>query len=157
MSYLLAAPERFAAKAADLATIASSLSAARTAAADPTVALVPAAADEVSASVAHLFARHAQAYQAAAGQAAAIHEQFTQNLTASARSYAATEVASTASLLSAQSQSPLASAALLPVDVTLGEAFVLLPLAFLLLPAAVLLALPLLFLTGHIQLFSIHL
>jgi len=64
-----------AAAAADLATIDSSLSAAHTAAAAPTFALVPAAADEVSASIAHLFSQHAEDYQALAGQAAAFHEQ----------------------------------------------------------------------------------
>ena len=45
-------------------------------AAAPTVALIPAAADEVSASIAHLFSQHAQDYQALAGQAAVFHEQF---------------------------------------------------------------------------------
>jgi PE family protein len=100
MSYVIAAPEMLAAAAGDLATIDSSLSAAHTAAAAPTVALVPAAADEVSASIAHLFSQHAEDYQAVAGQAAAFHQQFIQNLNASARSYASTEAANTLSLRS---------------------------------------------------------
>jgi hypothetical protein len=47
MSHMIAAPEMMTAAATDLATIDSSLSAAHTAAAAPTVALAPAAADEV--------------------------------------------------------------------------------------------------------------
>ena len=60
--------------------------------------MVAAAADEVSASIAHLFSRQAQDYQALAGQAAAFHEQFVQNLTASAGSYAGAEAANAALL-----------------------------------------------------------
>jgi hypothetical protein len=59
-------------------------------AATPTVAVVPAAADEVSVSIAHLFFLHAQDYQA--GQAA-FHEQFVQHLTSSAASYSSAEAA----------------------------------------------------------------
>jgi hypothetical protein len=93
MSYVLAVPEMMSSAATDLATIGSDLSAVRTAAAAHTVALVPAAADEVSAGVAHLFSQHAASFQSLAGQATAFHEQFVQNLTASAHSYAATEAA----------------------------------------------------------------
>jgi hypothetical protein len=57
MSYVIAAREMMTAAAADLATIGSDLSMAHAAAAVPTVALVPAAADEVSAGIAHLFSR----------------------------------------------------------------------------------------------------
>jgi hypothetical protein len=55
------------------------------------VAVVPAAADEVSVGIAHLFSQHAADYQAVAAQAAAFHEQFVQNLTAGASSYASAE------------------------------------------------------------------
>jgi hypothetical protein len=68
MSYVIAATEMMTAAATDLATIGSNLSAAHTAAAAPTVAVLPAAADEVSASIAHLFSAHAQNYQALAGR-----------------------------------------------------------------------------------------
>ena len=98
MSIVIAAPELIVDAATDLASIGSTVSAAHTAAATPTVAVIPAAADEVSASIAHLFSQHAQDYQALAGQAAAFGEQFVQHLTASARSYAATEAANAASL-----------------------------------------------------------
>jgi hypothetical protein len=93
MSYVIAAPETMTSAATDLATIGSNLSAAHTAAAAPTLAVLPAAADEVSASIAQLFSQHAANYQATAAQAAAFQEQFVQNLTASAGSYASTEAA----------------------------------------------------------------
>jgi hypothetical protein len=87
-----------AAAATDVAAVGSTLSAAHAAAAAPIVAVMPAAADEVSASIAHTFSRHAQDYQALAGQAAAFHEQFVQHLNASARSYATAEGANVAPL-----------------------------------------------------------
>ena len=59
MSYVIAAPEMMAATATDLATIGSNLSVAHLTAAAPTVAVTPAAADEVSASIAHLFSGYA--------------------------------------------------------------------------------------------------
>ena len=67
MSYLIAAPEIMTSTATDLATIGSNLSAAHAVAAARTVAVPPAAADEVSASIAHLFSAHAQEYQARPG------------------------------------------------------------------------------------------
>jgi len=98
MSYVIAGPEIMTAAASDLARIGSNLSAAHLAAAAPTVAVMPAAADEVSASIAHLFSAHAQDYQALAGQAAAFNDQFVQHLTAGAFSYASAE-ANSAGLL----------------------------------------------------------
>ena len=163
-----------AAAAADLVTIDSSLGAAHTAAAASTVALVPAAADEVSASIAHLFSQHAGDYQAVARQAAAFHAQFIQNLNTSTRSYASTEAANTSSLrlldvstgphvsanVGAQNQSPSQFSQLLPVTVPSGEAiavlvlgFLLLPVVFLLLPVELPLALLLLILTGQLRIF----
>jgi hypothetical protein len=144
MSYVMAAPEMLAAAAADLATIDSSLSAAHTAAATQTVALVPAAADEVSASIAHLFSQRAEGYQAVAGQAAAFHEQFIQHLNASACSYASTEAANTSSLRSLGANTPGSRAsanteALPPINVSFKELRDLLFL--LLLPFAIPLAL----------------
>jgi hypothetical protein len=98
VSYVIAAPEMMASAATDLATIGSNLGAAHTAAAARTVAVLPAAADEVSASIAHLFSAHAQEYHALAGRAAAFQEQFVQHLTASAGSFAHAETANTALL-----------------------------------------------------------
>jgi hypothetical protein len=86
------------AAATDLAGIGSMLSEAHTAATAATVGLVRAAADEVSAGVAHLFSRYAQDFHGLAGKAAASQEQFVQTLKASAVSYSSVEDASTALL-----------------------------------------------------------
>ena len=71
MSYVIAHPEMMTSAASDLAAIASNVNAAHIMAAAPTTAVIPAAADEVSTSIAHLFSQHAASYQAMAGQAAA--------------------------------------------------------------------------------------
>ncbi|HTY29970.1 PE family protein [Mycobacterium sp.] len=91
MSCVIAVPQMMTSAASDLATIGSNVSAAHLVAAAPTLAVIPAAADEVSASIAHLFSAHAQDYQALAGQAAAFHQQFVQNLTGGAASYVSAE------------------------------------------------------------------
>jgi hypothetical protein len=96
MSSVIAVPELMAVAATDLSTIGSTLSAAHLAAATPTLALMPAAADEVSASIAQLFSTHAQDYQGLAAQAAAFHERFVQGLIGSGGSYASAEAANTA-------------------------------------------------------------
>jgi hypothetical protein len=98
MSYVIAAPEMMTSAATELATIGSNLSAAHSAAGGPILAVMPAAADEVSAGVAQVFSRAAKEYQALAGQAAAFHEQFVQHLTAGAGSYVAGEAANAAVL-----------------------------------------------------------
>jgi len=98
MSFVIAAPEMMTAAATDVATIGSNLSAAHTAAAARTLAVMPAAADEVSTSIAHLFSGYGQEYQALAGRAAAFEEQFVQHLTASAGSFAHAEAANTSLL-----------------------------------------------------------
>ena len=98
MSYLLAAPQLMDLAATHLAAIESAVDAARTAAATPTLTLLPAAEDEVSAGIAQLFAEHAGDYQKVSGQAAAFHEQFVQQLTASASAYSSAEAASAALL-----------------------------------------------------------
>src|SRR5262245_4058056 len=94
MSYVVVAQELMQAAATDLAAIGSTLDTARLTAASPTVAVLAAGADEVSASIAHLFSGYGQEYQKLAGQAAAFHAQFVQNLTASAGAYASAEAAS---------------------------------------------------------------
>jgi hypothetical protein len=94
MSYVIAEPDVIAAAAADVAAIGSTLDVANMAAALPTVALAPAAADEVSAGIAQLFSEHARDYQAAARQAAASLEQFGENLVRSSGLYAFVEAVS---------------------------------------------------------------
>lgn len=98
MSQLIVAPEMMTSAASDLATIGSNVSAAHMVAAAPTTAISPAAADEVSASIAHLFSQHAASYQAQAAQVAAFNDQFVQRLSASAAAYASAEAANTALL-----------------------------------------------------------
>ncbi len=91
MSYVTTQPEALAAAAGALQGIGSAMSAQNAAAAAPTTGVVPAAADEVSALTAALFAAHAHMYQAVSAEAAAIHEMFVHTLGISCRSYAATE------------------------------------------------------------------
>jgi hypothetical protein len=93
MTFVTTQPEALAAEAANLQAIGSALSGQNAAAAAPTIGVVPAAADEVSALTAARFAAHAQMYQVVSAQAAAIHETFVNTLATSAGSYAATEAA----------------------------------------------------------------
>jgi hypothetical protein len=98
MSFVIAAPELMASAATDLAALGSTVTEAHTAAAASTVALVPAAADEVSVGITHLFSQHAAGYHAVARQAAAFHAQFAANLASGAAAYTGIE-ATLASLL----------------------------------------------------------
>lgn len=93
MSFVTTQPESLSAAAANLQGIGAALAAQNTAAAAPTTAVTPAAADEVSALTAAQFAAHAQMYQAVSSQASAIHEMFVNTLGISAGSYAAAEAA----------------------------------------------------------------
>jgi len=99
MSYVLASPDLIAAAAADVAALGSTVNAAHMAAAASTVAVVPAASDEVSTGVAQLFSGVGQEFHHLAGQAAAFNAQFVQHMTAGAGSYAATEMASVTSMM----------------------------------------------------------
>ena len=93
MSFVTTQPEMLSTAAGNLAIIGSALTARNAAAAAPTIEMMPAAADEVSAVTAAQFANHAQLYQAVSAQAAAIHDQFVAMLKSSAASYAASEAA----------------------------------------------------------------
>jgi hypothetical protein len=93
MSFVTTQPEMMSATAGDLQGIGAGVVAQNAAAAGPMTAVVPAAADEVSALTATQFAAHAQLYQAVSAQAAAIHDMFVSTLGVSAGSYAATEAA----------------------------------------------------------------
>jgi hypothetical protein len=87
--------------------------------------VIPAAADEVSASIAHLFSAHAANYQAMAAQAAAFNDQFVQHLTASAGSFAHAEAANTALLqpLTASAASIGNAVAAVPGQALLNDLF----------------------------------
>jgi triacylglycerol lipase len=91
MSYLIAAPEMMTAAATDLATLGSDLSAAHTAAASRTTAVLAAAEDEVSTAIATLFSAHGQGFQALGAQFNTAAEQFTAAFKSSASAYTGTE------------------------------------------------------------------
>lgn len=93
MSFVTTQPEMLTVAAGNLTGIGSAMTAQNAAAATPTMGVVPAAADEVSALIATQFAAHAANYQAVSTQAAAVHDMFVATLGASAGSYAATESA----------------------------------------------------------------
>jgi PE family protein len=93
MSFVEIVPEMLSVAAGNLQRIGSAVSAQNAAALGPTVGLVPAAADEVSALTALQFAAHAQMYQEVSAKATTIHSLFVTMLAASADSYASTEAA----------------------------------------------------------------
>lgn len=95
MSFVITHPEALAAAASHLNGVGSGMAAQNIAAAAATTALLPAAADEVSALTATQFNAHAAMYQAASTRAMAIHELFVAMLGASGRTYAATEAINT--------------------------------------------------------------
>jgi hypothetical protein len=99
MSHVLVVPELLATAATDLEGIGSTLSAANVAAAAPTVGVLAAGADEVSAALASLFAGHAQTHQALSAQAATFHQEFVQALSVSGSLYASAEAANASPLL----------------------------------------------------------
>jgi triacylglycerol lipase len=96
MSFVIATPELATSAATDLASIGSTLNAAKSAAAAPTTGILAAAEDEVSAAIAAAFSAHGQGFQALGTQAAAFHDQFVQALTAAAGSYVSAEAANAA-------------------------------------------------------------
>ena len=99
MSFVNTAPEALTAAAGALQTLGSTMTAGDAAAATPTTAVVPAAADEVSALTAAQFAAQGVLYQQMSAQATAINELFVNALLTSAGSYATTEAINTAAQL----------------------------------------------------------
>ena|ERR1700761_7493198 len=91
MSYVMATPEIIAATAADLQAVGSTLDEAHRAATPTTLAVIPAAADEVSAGIGRLFSQYGREFQALAGKAAAFQQQFVHNLLAGGAAYASAE------------------------------------------------------------------
>ena len=96
--------------ASNVADMGSTIKSATTAAAAHTNSLAAAAADEVSTQIAALFSTHGLEFQQLSAQAAAFHEQFVQNLTASANAYNAAEASTTQTLGSMFSNAGLAPA-----------------------------------------------
>jgi hypothetical protein len=99
MTFVTTQPELLTEAAGQLHGIGTAITGQNEAIAGPTTGVIPAAADEVSALTAALFASHAQTYQAVSAQAAAIHEMFVEMLSASAGSYATTEAANAVAAL----------------------------------------------------------
>jgi hypothetical protein len=99
MTFVTTQPDLLAAAAGQLAGVGSDLTAQNAAVLPPTTAVVPAAADEVSALTAAQFASHAVMYQAVSAHAAAVHDLFVTALGAAAGSYAATEAANASSAI----------------------------------------------------------
>jgi hypothetical protein len=97
MSFVTTLPAIIASAAGELQSVGAAWAAGNTAAADPTIGVVPAAADEVSALTAAQFAAHGVLYQELSAQATAIHELFVNALATSACSYEAAEAANAAS------------------------------------------------------------
>jgi len=94
VSSLNVVPEAVASAAQDVAGIGSALTQAHAEAAPATTAILTAAQDEVSASIAALFSEHGQAFQSLSAQATRFHEQFAQTLSKAGGAYLATEAAS---------------------------------------------------------------
>ena|SRR5947209_18771692 len=95
MSFVEIVPEILSTAAGNLQSIGSAVCSQNAAALAPTTALVPAAADEVSALTALQFTAHAHLYQTVSAQATAMHQMFVTMLAAAADAYASTEVANT--------------------------------------------------------------
>lgn len=96
MSFVTTQPEALETAAQNLRAIGVAMNAQVEASRSPTMGVVPAAADEVSALTAAQFLAQAQICQAVCAQAAQIHELFVTALMTSAGSYAATEAANAA-------------------------------------------------------------
>lgn len=97
MSFVHVAPELLSAAASSLQGVGDTVNAGIASAAVPTTGVVPPAADPVSGLTTSLFSAYAQAYQAIAAEAAAVHEQFVTTMSTSANSYATAEATNTAS------------------------------------------------------------
>ncbi|SPM31939.1 PE family protein [Mycobacterium terramassiliense] len=91
MSFVITQPEAMTYAAGKLQTLGSAIAAESAAAAAPTTGVVPAAADEVSALQATIFAAYGSLYQSINDQATAIHELFVNTLGASSGAYTTTE------------------------------------------------------------------
>ncbi|HLR97982.1 MAG TPA: PE family protein [Mycolicibacillus parakoreensis] len=98
MSFITTDPALLAAAAGDLDGIGATVAAGNAAAAAPTTAVAPAAADEVSALTAARFTAHARLYQEISAQAAAVHEMMVATLRANAGAYAGAEAANAAAI-----------------------------------------------------------
>jgi hypothetical protein len=98
MSFVTTVPEALASAAGDLQGIGASVNAGSAAAAAPTTAVIPPAADPVSALTAAQFAAQAELYQAMSAEAAVLQRLFATTMGTSAGSYATTEATNSGAL-----------------------------------------------------------
>ena len=96
MSFVVTQPAGVELVARDLAGVGSSVSAASASAAGPTIGVVPAAADEVSAAITGLFRRVGADFQALGVRASGFHDSFVAMLGSGAGQYVAAEVSNAA-------------------------------------------------------------
>lgn len=96
---LMVAPELITNTATRVENLGSMIRAANAAAAAPTMGLLPAGADDISAVVSEMFAEYGSAYQALGAQAAEFHEQLVERYGWASRLYADTEATSVGTLL----------------------------------------------------------
>ena len=107
MSFVIAAPELITTAATDLANLGSTTQRGQRGGGHPTMGVLAAAEDEVSAAIAAIFSALGQGYQTLSAQAAAFHSQFVATLASSLSSYQTTEAASVNALRSAVTDAQL--------------------------------------------------
>ncbi len=96
MSFVTAQPEMLTSAASSLSGIGDSMTAGVSAAATPTISVLPPAADPVSAMTAAQFGAQGQMFQAVSAQAAAVHQQIVATLSGNATLYALAEATNAA-------------------------------------------------------------
>ncbi|OBI97139.1 hypothetical protein A5660_07120 [Mycobacterium alsense] len=111
MSYVVTAPEQVQAAARQLAGIRSLLAESAAGAAGPTTAIVPAAADQVSAAISAMFGTFGEEFQSLSAQAQAFHAEFVAAMNAGAGAYLGAEAANAEALLGSALAAPGAGAA----------------------------------------------
>ncbi|SOJ54257.1 putative PE-PGRS family protein PE_PGRS24 [Mycobacterium simulans] len=104
---LMVAPELITDTATRVENLGSMIRAANAAAAAPTMGLLPAGADDISAVVSEMFAEYGSAYQALGAQAAEFREQLVERYGWASRLYADTEAASVGRILERRGVRPL--------------------------------------------------
>src|SRR4051812_308354 len=101
MSFVNAASQTMVAVAGNLTGIGDGIRAASALAAPSTMAITPAAADEVSTALTTLFGNYAADFQALSARTAAFHASFVQTLLNGASNYVSAEASSASSLSAA--------------------------------------------------------
>ena len=121
MSFVTTAPAAITAAATQLEGVGTSFATESSAAAAPTTAIAPAAADEVSILQAGVFSTYGQLYQSVSAQAQAIHQQFVNLLQSSSGSYQETEGANQAGTAASALSNTASSAAAQPAQGTITD------------------------------------